>query len=94
MSITYLDPVGEPETGEGTMSERPENLNGLSIGVLDNGKTKADKFLEILTACLVERHDDLTVEFVTKPSPFKPAPPEIIDDLSSRFGAVITGIGD
>ncbi|MFB6346257.1 MAG: hypothetical protein ABEK50_10865 [bacterium] len=94
MTLTYLDPTSQPDTGDANVSDRPESLEGLTIGLLDNGKTKADRLLELVAAELSDRHSNLTLETVGKPSPFKPAPNEKIESIASQFGAVITGIGD
>lgn len=94
MTTTYLDPSeGAPEA-QGEMSRRPDSLEGLTIGLLNNGKSNADTVLDDVAELLSERHPDITFERFDKPSPFKPAPETQIQDVAVKYGAVITGVGD
>lgn len=94
MSLTYLDPTSGPEDSETEIAERPESLEGMTIGLLDNGKTHAREILECVADELQSRYENLHVEFFDKPSPFKPAPEGTVQDHAVKFGAVITGVGD
>jgi len=94
VNVTYLDPSEDPADAESTLSDRPESLNGLTIGLLDNGKTNAGNLLQYIADTLSEQFDDIQFETIDKPSPFKPAPDETIQNAAVKFGAIITGIGD
>lgn len=94
MTVTYLDPAEGPPEAEADMSQRPERLEGLTIGLLNNGKSNADNLLEYVAEELSGRYPDLKFEQIDKPSPFKPAPDEQLQDVSVKYGAIITGVGD
>lgn len=94
MSVTYLDPSEGPVTPEANMCKRPDSLDGLTIGLLNNGKTNSDRLLNFVAEILSERYSDLSFEVLDKPSPFKPAPIDQIQDVAVKHGAIITGIGD
>lgn len=94
MTTTYLDPTeGAPEA-TAAMSERPDALEELTLGLLDNGKSNADALLDDVAELLSQRHPTLRFERLRKPSPFKPAPDEQIQDVAVKYGAIITGVGD
>lgn len=94
MSITYLDPSNSPADANSKMSDRPEDLDGIKIGLLDNGKTNSKELLNYLSEILQARYERLQFEILDKPSPFKPTPEEQLQDVSVKYGAVITGVGD
>ncbi len=94
MTLTYLDPSADPVDAEASMSDRPGSLEGVTVGLLDNGKTNAEVLLGHIAEELSEGYSALEFEFLGKPSPFKPAPEDRIRDVAVTYGAVITGVGD
>ena len=94
MSYTVFDPTDGPAPKAFTPANRPANLEGKVIGILDNGKSKSDLLLRGLQDLL--RTEAGVVKFVMlrKPSAYRPAPDDQLDDLARRADAVITGIGD
>ncbi len=94
MTFTVFDPTEEPVGTPFRRADRPANLQGKVIGLLDNGKPKSDMLLRELDALLRAEAGISKVIMLRKPSAFRPAPDEQLDDLARRADAVVTGIGD
>jgi hypothetical protein len=94
MSFTVFDPTDGPVAKAFTPAARPTSLKGKVIGILDNGKTKSDLLLREIQNLLRSEAGVADVVVVRKPSAYRPAPDEQLDDLARRADAVITGIGD
>lgn len=94
MSFPVFDPTEGAVPREFTMAPRLNTLAGAVIGVVDNGKTKSDQLLTALQRVLREEAGVADFVVVRKPSPGKPAPDPMLDDLARRTRAVITGVGD
>lgn len=92
--LTVLEPVVEPVAGTALTAPRPERLDGLVLGVLDNGKPNSDRFLAVLAARLQEDHDLAGVVVERKPSIGKLAPDALVDALAGRCDLILTGVGD
>ncbi len=97
MPSAILDPTGlsERPTAEGlTLAPRRTDLSGVKIGLLENGKQNARRFLEDVADVLRERHGAGEVQLRRKEVFSQPAPPELVDELSSQSDVVVIGIGD
>jgi hypothetical protein len=94
MHFTMFDPTDGPVAEPFTPAARPASLSGKVIGILDNGKTKSDLLLREIQDLLRPEAGVVDVVMVRKPSAYRPAPDEQLDDLARRADAVITGIGD
>jgi hypothetical protein len=94
MSFTVFDPTDGPVAKAFAPAVRPASLAGKVIGILDNGKTKSDLLLREIQNLLRSEAGVADVVVVRKPSAYRPAPDEQLDDLARRADAVITGIGD
>lgn len=92
--IELLDPTVGPSTGPGTLSPRLDTLTGKTVGVIWNGRLPGDKIIDQLLGSLKTRYGIKEVVFRRKPYIGNIAPPEIIDELSAKCDAVITGVGD
>ena len=63
--IEIVNPIGVPRKQESKLAPRRyENLAGRRVGLLDNNKPNADKFLQFIGAMLQERYAE--VELVPK----------------------------
>ncbi len=58
-TILVLDPTVEPLPDDVQLAPRPAALDGLCVGLLDNGKRGVTRFLDHLEAVLAERHRDV-----------------------------------
>jgi hypothetical protein len=94
MSFTVFDPTDGPVAKVFAPAVRPASLAGKVIGILDNGKTKSDLLLREVEALLRSEADVADVVLIRKPSAYRPAPDEQLDELARRADAVVTGIGD
>ena len=67
-SIEIVNPTGQRQAKRGDLAQRNienlENLRGRRIGLLDNNKPNADKFLQLIGAMLQELYAD--IELVPK----------------------------
>jgi len=94
MGFTIFDPTDGPIVKAFTPASRPASLKGKVVGILDNGKTKSDLLLQEIESLLRSEAGVADVIMVRKPSAYRPAPDEQLDDLARRADAVIAGIGD
>jgi hypothetical protein len=94
MGFTVFDPTDGPVAKAFTPAPRPASLAGKVIGILDNGKTKSDLLLREIQNLLCSEAGVADVVMLRKPSAYRPAPDEQLDDLARRADAVIAGIGD
>ena len=92
MSVAVLDPTNESLPQTINAAERPANLDGLTVGLLDISKPKGDVFLDRLE----ERLTDLgsTVVRYSKPTFTKPAPADLRHEIATQCDAVIEALAD
>lgn len=94
MGFPIFDPTVAPE-GEGfEWAPRPASLEGKVIGLLDNGKARSDRLIEAVGDLLVREHGVARLVARKKPSPYRPAPEELLEALAKEADLVVTGIGD
>ena len=97
MTSAILDPTGlsnRPKAPAFTLAARPADLSGVKIGLLENGKQNARRFLEDVAEVLRERHGVGQATLRRKENFAQPASPELVDELSSASEVVVVGIGD
>jgi hypothetical protein len=97
MTSAILDPTGlsSREAAPGlTLAVRPASLAGTRVGLLENGKQNARRFLEDVADLLHGRHGAGEVTLRRKEIFSQPAPPELVDELSAESDVVVIGIGD
>lgn len=92
--MEFLDPAGLVTSEAVPPSPRLPTLGGLRLGLLDNGKTNAVKYLDMVAAILVERYGVGQVKMFHKAALSKPAKPETLRELADYSDFVVTGIGD
>jgi len=94
MSFTVFDPTDGPAAKVFTPARRLPTLSGKTVGILDNGKSKSDRLLQEIQAQLHAEAGVADFVILRKPSAYRPAPDDQLDDLARRTHAVVTGIGD
>ena len=97
MTSAILDPTGlsgKTTTVGLSIAPRREDLTGATVGLLENGKQNARRFLEDVADILRERHGAGEARLRRKENFAQPAPPELIDQLSAESDLVVIGIGD
>jgi hypothetical protein len=93
-ALTVLVPTNEAEPGRASLAHRPPSLDGLRLGVLDNGKPNSDRLLEALVAGLTRSTGLRTSVWRRKPAIGRLAPAAIVDELVAEADVVVTGVGD
>ena len=94
-NMRLVNPTGtDLASGEFHLNERPANLSGKTLGLLENHKANSDKVLLELAEILKKKHDIKDVVFLSKHSASLPTKPETIQQLLDKVDVLITGIGD
>jgi hypothetical protein len=97
VTSAILDPTGSterPATDTLTLAPRPADLGGVKIGLLENSKQNAKRFLEDVADVLRERYGAGEATLRRKEIFSQPASPELVDELSREAEVVVVGIGD
>ena len=89
---TYLDPTGELEPTARNPLGKPRSLNGLTLGLLDISKAKGDIFLDRIDRSFSDR--GVSVKRYKKPTFARPAPIDLIQEMSTSVDVVIEGLAD
>ncbi len=92
MSSIVLDPTGELRPSTRERVERPESLNGLTVGLLDISKPRGNVFLDRVEEKLGEL--GATVKRYAKPTFAKPAPVDLRHEIATTCDAVIEALAD
>ena len=92
--LVLLDPTVEPQPAVLRPAPRVASLAGLTIGLIDNGKANAARFLELLAARLQADHGASATVWHHKPNASLPASEAALDDLARRAGAAVAAVGD
>ena len=93
MNLEVLDPTHGADAQEFALANRLDNLQGLRVGVISNGKLGTRPFFDALAQELKDRYGVAEVVQVTKANLSAPAEPEIMD-RAKQWNALVTGIGD
>ncbi len=90
--IEILNPTGVRASKRIRLAPRKhDNLGGVRIGLLDNNKPNADKFLDHVGALLKERYDD--IELVAKRKMTR-IEADCLTELAERCDVVINAFAD
>jgi hypothetical protein len=98
VTSAILDPTGLSSRKDAaaafTPAARPATLSGMKIGLLENGKQNARRFLEDVADMLRTRYSAGPVMLRRKEVFSAPAPAELVVELSAGSDVVVVGIGD
>ena len=90
--IEIVNPVGRRANRKTSLAKRTrDSLNGLRIGLLDNNKPNADKFLSFIGESLRQRFENLDLIAIRKLSRTEA---ECLPDLIARCDVVINAFAD
>jgi hypothetical protein len=92
--VTVLHPAAEDVAEPQRLAPRLSNLQGRTVGLIDNHKRNADIYLEELGRLLQERYGASQVVTYRKISQSLPTPDAILDHLASTCDAVIHAVAD
>jgi hypothetical protein len=70
------------------------SLEGLRIGLLENGKLNADEMLREVAALFVERHGCTIRTVASKKNASAPAPAATLTKVAQEVDFLVTGLGD
>jgi hypothetical protein len=93
-NLIIFDPTVEPVSEGFALAPRPVQLEGKIVGLLDNGKHQSDKLLEKVGTLLTKEYGVRKLILVKKPSAYRPAPVEQLEELMKECQMAIAGIGD
>jgi hypothetical protein len=93
MSISLYTPVGKVVKREFDLAPRVRSLDGLVLGLLDNNKWNAQRLLRQLDVDLRARFDIKDVIYRRKPFFSRPAPIELIEEMTAA-DVVVTALAD
>ena len=93
-TVQILDPRAEDVPQELGLSDKLPNLEGKTIGLLENRKYHADVFLQELQRVLVDDYGASQVIYATKFTYSAACSQETLDSLTSQCDAVVHGIAD
>ena len=92
--IPVMDPRGATPTTSIPMAARPSCLDGMTIGLVENTKINAGRLLDQLSSLLEsEAHPARIVRF-SKPDATRPAPPDLVKQITEECDAAVLAIGD
>jgi len=94
MSINLISPMGSQDRVQRSMAPRLDDLTGLRIGLLSNGKLNAELLLQETARCFAEHHQCTVAAMVSKPHASKPAEAEQLRQLAEKVDLLITANGD
>ncbi len=94
MAVIILDPTEQDERREARVAPRRQELAGMRLGLLANGKPGAVALLEEVAALLGERHGMTVVRLLDKRDASRPARPEVLRQLVEGCDAAVTAVGD
>ena len=95
-SSTYevLDPRVQPIPEKAIIAPRPASLEGMSIGLLANGKQNSAELLEMIYEVLADRYDFSVVIAKNKGNASRPCPEDLLEELAERCDVIVTSTGD
>ena len=93
MTVEILDPTCEAPPEEFVPADRLPALDGMTVGIISNGKYGTAPFFDALERELVETCGVARVLRRTKTNYSAPAGSGLIDE-AARWNVVVAGVGD
>ncbi len=93
MTMEILDPTHEGESLDFAPASRLQSLEGMTIGVISNGKKSTKPFFDAMERELIETHGVATVVRRTKSNYSAPADADIMEE-AKQWHALVAGVGD
>lgn len=93
MSIIVLNPGADPKKYDGQLAPPLEELDGKTIGILDDGfgRNVPDTFQRI-RELICDRFPKARVMYWKKPTLSQPSPRTLLTEISNSADAVIVGV--
>lgn len=93
MTIRIIDPSAGGGGARIALAQRPMDLRGKVVGVIDNTKEQADVIAEAMAEGLREKYGVAKVIIRRKPYFSKPAPAELLDEIAKEADVAIAAVG-
>lgn len=93
LGLVVLDPTVGEQIRTTAPARRLESLEGKRVGLMTNHKPMADVFLVYLGELLQKKYG-VEWALVDKLDPSRVASRGILDSMSAKHQAIITGVGD
>ena len=71
-----------------------KSIDGLRIGILENGKLNAEEMLHEFADLFVQRHGCTVAKLASKSNASAPAPANTLVKVAQEVDFLITGLGD
>ena len=94
MTIDLFDPTTTPDKTPIAYVPRPESLEGLKVGLVDNSKFNSKTLLLKIAEHLSAKYHGEITHSVTKASPGHAVSDNAISDFKEKVDVVLAGIGD
>ena len=91
--LTVLDPTAEMDVERIPLAPRPADLAGKRVGILDNGKERAEEILRRIEERLKGQFPVASVVWRRKDYYTKRATVTLIEELAASCDVVITAVG-
>ena len=92
--MKICSPEGYVLSKDVPVSARPQSLDGLRIGFLDNTKPPVDKIHPHIAERLRAQIPGIETFYMSKKHSFPAAPAEILNALKAKADVVINALGD
>src|SRR5215468_5851629 len=92
--MIVVHPAAEDVARQLGLAPRLPSLRGARVGIIDNSKHNADRFLQTLEGILTRDYGIEHVDRYRKASPSIPTPPEILSRLAQSCDALVHGVAD
>lgn len=90
--MKYVSPIDERVTARDPLAERPGDVAGRTIALLDISKRQGEGFLDRIDELLSARGAK-TLRY-RKPTFARPAPQELIEEIALHGDLVVEGLAD
>jgi hypothetical protein len=92
--IEVLDPTVAPLPAKAVVAPRPPSLDGVTIGLLANGKRNADELLGMVQEVLAGRYEFQRVVARNKGDSSRPCRKDLLAEMAELCDVVVTASGD
>ena len=94
IGIPVMDPRGETPAASVSMALRAPRLDGKTIALVDNTKINAGNLLDKLSSLLAAEVESARIARYSKTDATRPAPSELIRQISRECDMAVLAIGD
>jgi hypothetical protein len=94
-NMRLVSPKGvDLDPGQFNLNQRPNDLSGKRLGLMENSKDNSDKLLYELGEILKQKYDFAEVKYYSKHHASLPAKQEVVQNILKEVDVLITGVGD